>query len=120
MLETGKKIDNMVTELKHGQIMQNMKEIMNMEKSTALVHLNGLMGHPTLVNSTTITYMVKVFIHGLTIEFMKENGDQIKCMVKEHLHGQTEENMWVSMLKIKKEDTVNLYGLMEDVIEENG
>ena len=35
ILETGKKINNMVMELKHGQMEQNTKEIMNLEKNTA-------------------------------------------------------------------------------------
>ena len=46
ILVNGKKTVNMVMGLKHGQIMQNMKEIMNMERSMALVLLNGLMGRP--------------------------------------------------------------------------
>ena len=43
MLETGKKIDKMDTVLKLGQIMQNMKEIMNLVKNMELVPLNGQM-----------------------------------------------------------------------------
>lgn len=45
MLVTGKKTDNTVMVLKHGQIMQNTKAIMNMERSMVSVLLNGLMAH---------------------------------------------------------------------------
>lgn len=75
MLETGKKIDNKDMEQKRGQMGPSMKEIMKMEKNMASGHLDGLMALYILGNSKIIIYMVKVFIRGLIIENMKENGD---------------------------------------------
>lgn len=73
-------------------MMLDMKEIMNMERSTESALLSGLMARPILVNFTTITSMAKVFTPGPIIENMKETGELTKCMVKEPLIGQMVEN----------------------------
>ena len=45
--ETGKKINSMDMELKHGQMLRSMKAITNMEKNMELELLNGQMAQPT-------------------------------------------------------------------------
>ena len=72
------------------------------------------------MSSITITSTVKVYTPGKTIEFTKVNGDLTRCMAKEHSLGPMEENMLVNMLKIRREDTVSLYGQMVDATEANG
>jgi len=120
MLEIGKKIDKMAMELKPGQIMLNMKEIMNLAKNMESELSNGRMAPLILVNSIIIIYMGKVFIPGLIIGNMKVNGEQIKCMEKEILHGLMVENMLENMLMIKRKAMANLYGQMDDAIGVNG
>ena len=119
-LVTGKRIDNMAMESKHGQIKPNTKAITSMEKSTALELLSGLTLHLTSENSTIITFMAKVSILGPIIGGTKENGARIKCMEKELLLGSMAENMSVSTLMIKRKATVNLCGLMADATGVSG
>ena len=119
-LETGKKINNMDTEWKLGQMLPSMKEIMNMEKNMELEPSSGPTAPHILVNFITIMSMEKECILGLIIENMKENGEQIRCMEKEPSHGQMVENTLENMLMIRKKDTENLIGLMEDAIVESG
>ena len=98
----------------------NTKEITNSVKSTVSALLNGLINQLTSVNSTTITFTAKVSTPGLTAVSMKENGELIKCMAKELSVGQTEESISVNTQKTRKEATVNSFGLIGGVTEENG
>jgi hypothetical protein len=119
-LETGKKINNMDTEWKLGQMLQSMKEIMNMEKNMELEPSSGPTAPHILVNFITIMFMEKEFILGLIIENMKENGKQIKCTVKAHSLGRMGGNILESTRKIKRRAMENSSGRMGDVTEENG
>ena len=98
----------------------NMKETTNSEKSTELGLLSGLINQHILENSTTTTFMVKVFTHGLTGVSMKENGELTKCMAKELSVGQMVGSISVNMQKTRKEATENSFGLIDDVTEVNG
>jgi len=118
--EIGKRTSNMDMELRHGQMLQNMKVIMNMEKNMELELLNGQMALLTLENFITIIFMEKECTHGQIIENMKVNGKQIKCTVKEHLHGLMGENILVNTQKTKRKDMENSSGLTEGVIEVSG
>lgn len=119
-LEIGKKINNTGMVLKHGPMLQNMKEIMNSVKSMVLVLSNGLMVRHILANFIITIYMVKVFTLGQIIVNMKVNGVLTKCMVKVLLPGLTTEDILENMQMIKKEATVSSYGQMVDVTEVNG
>ena len=61
---TGKKINNMVTVSKPGQMKPNTKVTMNLERSMESELSNGLTSRLTLASFTIITYTVKVFTHG--------------------------------------------------------
>lgn len=74
-------------------MLQNMKEIMNMEKNMELELLSGLMGQLILANFITIIFTEKECILGQIIENMKVNGKQIKCMGKAHSHGRMDVNI---------------------------
>lgn len=119
-LETGKKINNMDTEWKLGQMLPSMKEIMNMEKNMELEPSSGPTAPHILVNFITIMSMEKECILGLIIENTKENGKQTKCTVKAHSLGQMGGNILESTRKIKRRAMENLSGQMGDVTEENG
>ena len=73
-----------------------MKVTMNMAKSMVLALSNGVTAPPTLENFSIITFMVKVFIHGLMEENTKENGRSTRCMAKELSRGQMEGSISVS------------------------
>ena len=65
---TGKRINRMVMEFKHGQIRLVMKEIMSKAKSKVLANLHGLMA-PTIRESfKIIIFMGKVGISDLIFE----------------------------------------------------
>lgn len=72
---TGRMIDNMVMVSKLGQIALNMRVTTSTERSKVSELSTGEMAPLSLANSTIITYMVKVFILGLTKEGMKANGE---------------------------------------------
>ena len=72
---TGRMIDNMVTESKHGQIVLNMKVTTSTERSKVSELSTGEMALLLSENSTIITYMGRVFILGQTKDDMKENGE---------------------------------------------
>lgn len=71
-------------------------------------------------NFIIITSTEKVFTLGLTVENMKENGELTRCMEKEPLVGLMVVNILDNMLKTKSVVTVNSYGQIVDVTEENG
>ena len=110
ILETGKKINNMDMESKHGQMQQNMKETMNMEKNMELELSNGPMAQLILENFTTIMSMGKECILGPIIENMKENGKRIKCMEKVLLLGVMDASTLASTSTIRKMAMANLCG----------
>ena len=120
ILEIGRKIVKMDTELRLGLMGQSMRVIMNWVRNMELAHLNGQMAQYLLGNFTIIIFMEKVFTLGLIIENTKVSGVQTKCMEKEHSHGLTEGNILESMLMIRKKGTGNLIGQMADVIGVNG
>jgi len=72
---TGRMIDNMVTESKHGQIVLNMKVTTSTERSKVSELSTGEMALLLSENSTIITYMGREFILGQTKDDMKENGE---------------------------------------------
>ena len=74
-MATGRMIDNMVTESKHGQIVLNMKVTTSTERSKVSELSTGEMALLLSENSTIITYMGRVFILGQTKDDMKENGE---------------------------------------------
>ena len=90
---TGKKIDSMAMEWKHGQIKPSTRETTSTVKNTALVLSSGLTPRHTSENSTIIIFMAKVFILGPIIGDLKVSGAKIKCMEKVLLFGLTEESM---------------------------
>ena len=120
MLGIGKRINSMVMVLRLGLMQQNTKEITNLARNTVLEHSSGLMDLHTLENSIIIIYTEKEFTHGLIIESMKVNGGPTKCMERELLHGLITEDILVNTQMIRKEDTENSYGRMEDVTGANG
>jgi hypothetical protein len=119
-LATGKKINNMATELKLGQMKLNMRETTNLERNMGSELSNGQISLLILENFTIIIFMVKVCILGSITVSMKESGEQTKCMEKELLVGLMEENTSDNMPKIKKEVMENLYGQIDAATEVNG
>jgi hypothetical protein len=116
----GKKINNMDTVSKHGQMKPSTKVITNSVKNMESVLLNGQINQLISENFTTIIFMEKVFTHGLMVENMKVNGEQIKCMGKELLVGLMEENTSDNMPKTRREVTENSFGQIDVVTDENG
>ena len=74
MRETGIKTNNMVMELKYGQMEPVMKVNMNMARSTGKERSIGVTSQLMLVNSIITISMARVFIPGAMAENMKEIG----------------------------------------------
>lgn len=98
----------------------NMKATTNSEKNTESELSNGLTDQHTSENSTTITFMAKVYTPGLTAASTKENGELTKCMAKVLSVGQMAGSISVNMQKIRKEATENSSGQIDDVTEVSG
>ena len=64
--------------------------------------------------------MVKANIHGLMVEFIKENGKKISSMGEEYTVGLTEENMTVNMKMTRNTDLVRIIGQTESPTKDNG
>ena len=120
MLETGLKIDNMVTVLKLGKTQQSMRVIMSSVKNTALELLGGLMVQYTLENSSITIFMDVEYILGLTIVSMKVSGEAIKCTEKEHSLGLMAESMSASTLRTKRKAMESSSGQTVGHTEESG
>ena len=118
--ETGKRTDNMVMELKPGQIAQDMKATTSMGRSTVSVHSSGLIVHLTSESFIIITSTERECIPGPTTVNTKVNGEPTRCTVKEPLLGPMEENTSVNTLKTKRRDMVSSSGQMEDATEVSG
>lgn len=119
-LVIGKKTNNMVTESKHGLMLQSTKVIMSSERSTVSVLSNGLTALHILENSIVIISTEREFTLGPMQENMKGNGELTKCMARELSPGQTAVSILVSTLKIRRRAMVNSYGLMVDATGESG
>jgi hypothetical protein len=120
ILETGEKINNMASVLKHGLMGLAMRATMSTERSMEPVLSNGLMVACTLENSIIITFTGKEYIRGLMEGNMKENGETIKCMAEEPSNGLMEESTWENTLMIKSKAMVNSFGLMVALTREIG
>jgi urease gamma subunit len=110
--ETGKKIVNMVMELKLGQMKRSMKEIMNMVRNMVSVPLNGQMDHLISASSTITIFMEKEFTHGLTTGGMRANGAPTRCMARAPSHGLMAESMSANILTTKRKAMVSSCGQM--------
>jgi hypothetical protein len=93
ILGNGMMISSMVTVMKNGLMMQNIKDISHKVLNKAMELFYGLTVVVTMANSNRITSKVLVVIYGLIKESMKAFGKIIKCMVEEFLHGQMVEDM---------------------------
>jgi hypothetical protein len=109
---TGRRTNNMGLVSRHGQMVQNMRAIMNMGRSMVPVHSSGQMAPSISENSIIITSMARESIHGVTAENTKANGETTRCTEKVPLLGLMAENMWENMLMIKSRAMVNSSGLM--------
>jgi len=105
MKESGRMINNMVMEKNNGQMVQNIRVYMKMERNMVKVYYNLWMDHFIMENSIIMIYMEKVIyssniykvdMYGQIKENMKDNGIIIKCMVLELLNGQMEKYMMES------------------------
>lgn len=93
----GKKISNMVRELKLGLMVLNTTVNIFMVKNMGKVDSHGQMAVLILVLSKKIIYKVMELIIGLTEDNLLEHGLIIKWKEAEHFLGQTEENTKVIM-----------------------
>lgn len=97
MKDTGKKISNMVTEKKYGQMEHSLRVITLMEKNKVKVNLLGQMVAHIRVTFMKTTFMAEEYIDGPMGEYIMVLGSAIRCMVMECLHGQMEEGMKENM-----------------------
>ena len=74
MKVTGKKINSMVMDLKHGQMVQNIKDSMFKERNMVLESLLGLMEAHIMVTLLKITFKEKENTTGLMVENTMEIG----------------------------------------------
>jgi hypothetical protein len=120
ILDSGKKINNMVKAEKLGLMAQCMKVIMSLARNKAKVYSSGQMGLYIKVNLLTTTLKALESIDGQMAEYTKVNGKIIRCMEEEYSSGQMEDNMKEIILRIRNKVMVSLIGLMADNTLENG
>ena len=92
----GKKINNMVMDLKHGQTEQDMKANTFKAKNMESADLHGLMEVLSTENSLTIIYKERVNTIGLMEENLMDHGWITKWKEVVFSHGQTAEDMKVN------------------------
>jgi hypothetical protein len=93
MKENGLKISNMDWVLRDGPMVLLTKANTCKERSTEEANSCGQMEAPTLENSMITIFMDQVFMNGLMVGSLLENGRIIKWRVTEPLLGLMEENM---------------------------
>ena len=120
MLETGKKINNTATALRHGQMLPSMRVTTSTERSTVSEPLSGLMALPISENFIITTSTAREFTHGLTTESTRANGALTKCMERERLPGLTTVSTSGSTPKIRRRAMENLSGQTAGAIGANG
>ena len=92
MKAIGKRISSMEMVLKHGQMVQSMKDNMYKEKSMVLEDLHGLTEAPIMANSLKIIFKAKENIIGQMEESIMVSGSITKWKEVESSHGLTAED----------------------------
>mmetsp|Transcript_1831 Transcript_1831/g.1247 ORF Transcript_1831/g.1247 Transcript_1831/m.1247 type:complete len:210 (+) Transcript_1831:571-1200(+) len=87
ILVTGWKTNSTAMVLRRGPMVHDMKETMNMVRSTATAHSSGVTLQCTWENSTTTIFMVRAYTCGMMDASIKVNGRTTKCMDTAHLLG---------------------------------
>jgi hypothetical protein len=117
---TGERTSNTGSVLRHGLMVQDMKETMSTERNTVLELSNGQMVQCISESFTIITFTEKECTHGVTVENTRVNGVTTRCMARElspgQMVGSTSEN--TSMIRSKAMESS--YGLMADATKETG
>ena len=119
-LVNGKKINNMVMEKKHGQMVHAMKEHIYKEENMEQENLFGLIAQSILVYFAITILKERESIIGRMVDLLKENGGITKCMDMEFSCGPMEGDMNDSTIWIKNKETVLFIGLTEESILDNG
>jgi hypothetical protein len=91
--ETGRKIDSMALESKHGLTMHDMKVTTSLERNMVSVTLSGPMDLRILVSSIVTIFMERAFTLGMMDESTMGTGSKTKCTEKAPLPGQTAVNI---------------------------
>jgi hypothetical protein len=119
-LGTGTKTNNMVLEKKSGMTWVCIRDFIRMLQKKDRANTAGLMETAMLENGAKICLTVKDFSFGMMIDFTLETGKIIWCTVKAFTNGVMVEYSWELMSTIGKVEWVAIYGLMVELIMENG
>eukprot|EP00351_Strombidinopsis_sp_SopsisLIS2011_P003697 CAMPEP_0116881788 /NCGR_PEP_ID=MMETSP0463-20121206/13844_1 /TAXON_ID=181622 /ORGANISM="Strombidinopsis sp, Strain SopsisLIS2011" /LENGTH=186 /DNA_ID=CAMNT_0004533971 /DNA_START=446 /DNA_END=1006 /DNA_ORIENTATION=- len=120
MKVNGRTICSMERAQKHGQINQDMKEIINLDANMASAPICGTMAANTLVTGEKIRFLVLVSTHGSTEDDMKENGSKITWKAWEYTSGTMVVCIKASIKMTKNMASVFIHGLMDAVTKDTG
>ena len=120
MRAIGLTISNMAKARSTGQMARNMKANISMERKMVMVSSCGLIDLVTVESLSTIIFMEKAPIHGLTAEFTMETGSKIRCTEKEFSRGPMVASMKVNTLMTKSKVMVFFTGQMVDSMMDTG
>ena len=110
----GKKINSMVMDLRHGQMVQDMKVNMLMDKSKDLVVSHGQMVAHSMVSLLKIIFKVMDSITGLMEESLMDHGQTTKWKGEVSSLGPTVVDMMVNTWMTRKRVTESFIGQMEE------
>lgn len=111
---SGKTINNIIKAKKYGPTEHNLRAYMQTVKKMARENFCGLMALLLKAISLIMSYKVKAFTNGLTIEYLRANGRIIKCMEKEYLLGLTAVSILDNIKMIRKKGMVFLLGQIKE------
>lgn len=114
MMDSGGKTSSTERELRHGQIMLNMKVTTGVGRRTDTGYSIGLMDQSTKESLRTIVSMERVFTTGMMVGSTMVTGSKTRWTVKEFLPGQMDEGTRVNTEMTRKKDMVYSVGKMVD------
>jgi len=120
MKENGKRIINMGSAMKDGQIMIVLEAITYKIKNMVKENFNGQMALSTKESLLKIICKALGYILGLMGEFTKENGKIINYTAKAEMYSQIRGFMKATIYMIRKVGMESIHGLMGEFIKGNG
>ena len=120
MKASGRKINNMEMEWKHGLMVLSIEGTMLRERRTVMESSCGQMDQHMKEHFQTTISMVEEFMCGLIKDVMKVNGSTIRCMDEVFLLGAMGVSMKENISMIRNKEKECSHGLMEGNMMESG